>query len=184
MKRKRLTPEDAEKHFKDASKSFKGSKPVKPTVAECRKPKPNTLYESNGYYYQTDGEGRLVEASGNLRLNKADRNKHQQAKVGKSSGVPKDEGGHMIGTQFNGPGEGPLHMVPQSMSLNRGPGSKWTKMENKWADALENGDTVVASVKVDWLPGSKRPGGMTVNYQITDRRTGIKREYTEVFKNN
>lgn len=183
VKRKRLTPKDAEKHFKDASKSFKGRKPVKPTVAECRKPKPNTLYESNGYYYQTDGEGRLVEASGNLRLNKADRNKHQQAKVGKSSGVPKDEGGHSIGTQFDGPGEGPLHMVPQAMNLNRGKGSEWTKLENDLAKALENGDTVVASVKTNWRPGALRPDSMTVMYEITDRRTGMKASDSKTFKN-
>lgn len=114
----------------------------------------------------------------------ADWNGYQQRQVGKSSGIPKDEGGHMIGTQFNGPGEGPLHMVPQSMNLNRGPGSKWTKMENKWVDALENGDTVVASVKVDWPPGFKRPAGMTFDYQLTNRRTRIKQEYPEVLENN
>ena len=95
-------------------------------------PKPSTLYESNGYYYQTDAQGRLSEVSGTLRLGKAPRNGYQQGKVGRSSGVPGDEGGHMIGTQFDGPGEGPLQMVPQSGILNRGAGSRWTAMERKW----------------------------------------------------
>lgn len=181
--KKKMTRKEADKHWKDAEKRFKGNKSTRPTKKELHNPRPNTLYESNGYYYHTDEEGRLAEVSGNLRLRPAKRNPYRQRKVGKSSGTEGDEGGHLIASQFYGPGEGPLHLVPQSMKLNRGSGSPWRIMENKWADSLKRGDKVVANIKMDWPPGATRPKSMTVRYEITNKRTGITTVHVESFPN-
>jgi hypothetical protein len=89
----------------------------------------------------------------------------------------------MVGTQFDGLGEGPLHMVPQAMTLNRGAGSKWTAMERKWADAVGRGDKVSVKVKVEWSAGAKRPDGFTAKYEITDAKTGIRTPVEEYFPN-
>jgi hypothetical protein len=49
------------------------------TPADMRNPKPNTLYETSGYHYRTDAQGRLVEVTGNLRRGEqTPRNKNQQ----------------------------------------------------------------------------------------------------------
>ncbi|MGL4462889.1 MAG: DNA/RNA non-specific endonuclease [Planctomycetia bacterium] len=156
---------------------------VQAKAVDVRYPIPNTLYESNGYFYRVDGEGRLAEVTGDLRLGKAPRNGGQQRNVGHSSGVAGDEGGHMIGAQFDGPGEGPLHMVPQSMNLNRGPGSRWRGMEERWKTALENGDKVSVKIEIDWPAGSKRPDGFRVKYEITDSVTGAKTPVSQFFEN-
>jgi hypothetical protein len=156
---------------------------VKATPADYTKPKASTLYESNGYYYRTDANARLVEVSGNLRLKKAPRNMKKQTEVGHSSGVPGDEGGHMIGTQFDGLGEGPLHMAPQARNLNRGKGSQWTAMEREWANALGDGHAVSAKITLDWPPGSSRPSSFRVQYTITNGRTGIRQTTTKTFAN-
>jgi len=184
-----------DKHLADAIEELKfskdtpipgrkpSSKPVKASANDYRHPKPDTLYESNGYFYQTDSQGRLAEVSGDLRLSKAERNPHQQKLVGNSSGVAGDEGGHMIGTQFDGLGDGPLHMVPQGMKLNRGAGSKWRAMEETWAAALRKGDKVKVKIEIDWPPGAKRPSGFVVDYDITDAATGAVKSKIEKFVN-
>ncbi|MBL8816782.1 MAG: DNA/RNA non-specific endonuclease [Planctomyces sp.] len=51
--------------------------------------------------------------------------------------------------QFEGLGEGPLHLVPQGMKLNRGAGSRWTAMERKWANALKNGHQMSVKIEID-----------------------------------
>jgi len=89
----------------------------------------------------------------------------------------------MIGTQFDGPGEGPLHMVPQSKKLNRGAGSRWTEMERKWANALENGDSVSVKIEVEWPTAGKRPDGFNVEYTITNAKTGKTITVNDYFDN-
>jgi hypothetical protein len=178
-------PWKATKAMKGRGPEIVGSvpKPIKATPADLKNPKPNTTYESNGFFYKTDGQGRLSEASGNLRLEKAPRNRRQQKKVASSSGVLGDEGGHMIGTQFGGLGEGCLHLVPQGMKLNRGAGSKWSAMEREWARALKRGDKVTVKIQVDWPKGATRPDGFKATYEITSNKTGIKTVHNENFLN-
>jgi hypothetical protein len=178
---KALEKEIGEFESKLASKSTPA--PVSATIEDIRAPKPNTIYESNGYYYKTDGEGRLSDVTGELKLNKAERNPYQQGKVGKSSGVSGDEGGHMIGAQFDGPGEGPLHMVPQGMKLNRGAGSPWRAMEEQWAAALRRGDKVSVKIHIDWPPGTARPNSFDVESVIVDGVTGAKSTLINTFLN-
>lgn len=148
-----------------------------------RKPNANTLYESNMYLYKTDGQGRLSEVSGQLRSNKATRNPGQQALVGKASGITGDEGGHMIAAMFDGPGEGPLHLTPQSWNLNRGKGSKWRAMENKWKAALERGDSVRVNIEIKWDAAGKRPERFDVTYSIMSGSSGDVSDYVNSFPN-
>jgi hypothetical protein len=155
---------------------------VKATPADFRNPKPNTLYESNGYYYKTDANGKLTEVSGELRLGKGERNPYQQGKAGKSSGVPGDEGGHIAGAQFDALSEGPMHLVPQAMKLNRGAGSGWAAMERQWADALSNGNIVTFTTHIEWPVGASRPSTFRVNYTITSQ-SGTKETFARNFKN-
>lgn len=53
-------------------------------------------------------------------------------------GLSNDEGGHLIASIFDGPGER-LNLVPMDTNLNRG---EWKKIENVWASALKDGKTV------------------------------------------
>lgn len=148
-----------------------------------RTPKPDTLYESNGYFYKTDSKGQLAEASGDLRLSKAKRNKGQQRNVGNSSNISSDHGGHMIGAQFDGLGEGPLHMVPQSNALNNGKGSGWTAMEREWAKELNDGNLVSVKIEIDWPSNGSRPDGFDVTYSVIDKVSGAEREVNRYFAN-
>lgn len=141
------------------------------------------MYESNGYFYQTDAQRRLVEVTGELSLNRASRNTHQQRKAGHSSGIGGDEGGHMIGAQFNGPGDGPLHLVPQGMKLNRGAGSEWADMERTWARELGAGNIVRVNIEIMWPNGGKRPDGFKVTYEIIDNGTGKLDVFSDFFIN-
>lgn len=108
---------------------------------ELNRPKPNTLYRVGPcrpdvkapgcYSYQTDGAGRVTKVSGKIKLALPDdvkgeerqkalektRNSYQQSKAGKK-GKPGDEGGHLIGTVFGGPGEA-VNLVPMGFDLNR-----------------------------------------------------------------
>ncbi|QDT90874.1 DNA/RNA non-specific endonuclease [Gimesia algae] len=103
-----------------------------------------------------------------------------KAKFGGGSGL---NGEFMIDTRFDGPGEGPLHMVPQGMKLNRGKGSPWAAMERQWDNALKTGDTVSVNIEINWPAAGKRPNSFTVNYTITDAKTGITSIYSEKFSN-
>ncbi|WP_275554455.1 DNA/RNA non-specific endonuclease [Mixta sp. Marseille-Q2659] len=98
------------------------------------KPEPNTVYKVDGdKTFQTDAQGRTSLAEGTLSWSKNDRNIYQQCKAGKC-GNPGDEGGHLIASIFNGPGE-KLNLVPMDGNLNKG---VWKQMENTWANALGN----------------------------------------------
>lgn len=110
---------------------------------ELNKPEPNTLYKVNGNKtYKTDDLGRVDTVEASLSLTKNDRNTYQQCIAGKC-GIDGDEGGHLIASIFNGPGER-LNILPMNGNLNKG---AWKTMENKLASALKNGQSV--SVKID-----------------------------------
>jgi len=88
----------------------------------------------------------------------------------------------MIGSQFDGRGEGALHMVPQAMKLNRGKGSLWYGMESTWKQELEAGNRVAVKIEIDWPKGAKRPTGFTVNYTVTEP-SGNTRQVQNFFPN-
>ncbi len=142
---------------------------------ELNKPEPNTIYKVDGNKtYQTDSLGRVEKVESNLSLTKNDRNTYQQCVAGKC-GIDGDEGGHLIASIFNGPGER-LNLLPMNGNLNKG---AWKTMENQWASALKEGKSVGVKIEPVYTGGSVRPEKFTVTYQI-----GSERPIRETFANS
>ncbi|MCQ4317772.1 hemagglutinin repeat-containing protein [Stutzerimonas zhaodongensis] len=136
---------------------------------ELNKPEPNTIYRVDGNKtYQTDSVGRVEKVESNLSLAKNDRNTYQQCIAGKC-GVSGDEGGHLIASVFNGPGE-KLNLLPMNGNLNKG---AWKKMENKWADALKQGQAVYVKIEPVYSGSGARPDRFSVQYSIDGGRPVI-----------
>ncbi|MDC6379307.1 DNA/RNA non-specific endonuclease [Pseudomonas graminis] len=78
---------------------------------DLNKPEANTIYKVDGNKtYQTDSMGPVERVESDLSYAKNDRNTYQQCVAGKC-GVSGDEGGHLIASVFNGPGE-KLNLLP------------------------------------------------------------------------
>ncbi|MEU4767759.1 DNA/RNA non-specific endonuclease [Actinosynnema sp. NPDC023794] len=83
------------------------------------------------------------------------------------------DGGHLFGTQFDGPGEY-INMVPMLESLNRHQGgshfvSNYRALEDKFVSILRSSDPppkLSVSVAVDYPPGGKAPNKITVEYRV------------------
>ncbi|MDR2889380.1 MAG: DNA/RNA non-specific endonuclease [Lachnospiraceae bacterium] len=142
--------------------------------------KPNVEYDDgNGHIYTTDDKGRIESVRGSLELKKGDRNEYAQRTVGGEDrhdgkdGGGKDDGGHLIGTQFNGSGEID-NLVPQDSKINRS-GGQWFKMETVWKDALKSDPkkTVVVDIKPKYKGDSTRPIGIEVVYWINGEKTKV-----------
>ncbi|MCA6223136.1 DNA/RNA non-specific endonuclease [Photorhabdus sp. UCH-936] len=133
---------------------------------QLNKPKPNTIYHvDDNKTYKTDSLGRVHSVEAKLLLNANDRNGYQQCKAGKC-GNPGDDGGHLIATIFNGPGE-KLNIVPMDSNLNRG---AWKKMENRWANALKEGKQINVKIEPVYSGNSQRPTSINVRYSINGSR--------------
>ena len=72
---------------------------------KTRELKEDIVYESKGYYYQTDELGRIKAAQGDLRLEDGVRNNRDQLKAGGDDRLSGDHGGHLIAKIFGGSGE-------------------------------------------------------------------------------
>lgn len=129
---------------------------------------PNIKYITNdNYKYTTDDIGRIVNVNApNLVLKKADRNKYAQANVGGKDRFPDDDGGHLIGAQFNGPSDID-NLVPQNSQINRR-GGAWYEMETEWANALKEIPPKKVSVRIEPIYSNKsmRPDSFLVEYEI------------------
>ncbi|MBK5647339.1 MAG: DNA/RNA non-specific endonuclease [Acinetobacter sp.] len=127
-----------------------------------QKLEPNTCYQVDGdKVYETDHLGRVVKVEAMLSPSVKDRNTYQQRKAGKS-GNPGDEGGHLIASIFNGPGE-QINLLPMDGNLNKG---EWKKMENKWAEALNAGSTVQVKIEPIYHGNNTRPDKFKVVYSM------------------
>ncbi|MCC7642734.1 MULTISPECIES: DNA/RNA non-specific endonuclease [unclassified Janthinobacterium] len=136
---------------------------------ELNKPQPNTVYvvDSN-HTYRTDEFSRVVHVEGELTLNKHDRNGYQQCKAGKC-GVAGDEGGHLIGAQFDGAGE-KINLVPMNSSLNQG---QWKAMEQTWAVALKDGKKVSVDIRPTYVGADARLTSFMVEYKVDNVRCKV-----------
>ncbi|WP_407637874.1 DNA/RNA non-specific endonuclease [Erwinia oleae] len=133
---------------------------------ELNNPQPNTLYKVDGNKtYQTDAQGRVATVEADLSTLVKDRNTYQQCKAGKC-GVDGDEGGHLIASIFDGPGE-KLNLVPMDGNLNKG---VWKQMENTWANALKDGKQVNVKIEPVYSGDSVRPESFNVIYTIDGGR--------------
>ena len=136
---------------------------------------PNVQYVTeSGYRYTTDEFGRIsrVEVD-DLVLKKGKRNAHSQRVAGREYRITEaelweglDDGGHLIGTQFNGPGDLD-NVIAMNREINRS-GGTWYNMEEEWASALK--EVPPRKVTVDIQPvysgKSLRPDSFDVTYKI------------------
>ena len=136
---------------------------------------PNVQYVTeSGYRYTTDEFGRIsrVEVD-ELVLKKGKRNAHSQRVAGREYRITEaelweglDDGGHLIGTQFNGPGDLD-NVIAMNREINRS-GGTWYNMEEEWASALK--EVPPRKVTVDIQPvysgKSLRPDAFNVIYEI------------------
>jgi filamentous hemagglutinin len=134
--------------------------------------KPNASYQIDDYHYETDEYRRPCLVWGALQLGDAKRRKSQTA-VG-HLGQPGDQGGHIIGTRFQGPGFA-INEVPMARSLNL---SAWKRLENKWAKLLADQHSVWVEVTVKYRGKSQRPCSLTARYSVDNKRVS-----KSVFKN-
>jgi hypothetical protein len=125
---------------------------------------PNTTYKVDGYIYRTDGQGRIVEVSGQLGNTSKPRNTAQQSgSVELKDGVKgQDDGGHLIGSRFGGAGE-QINYVPMNKDINRS-GGEWYALEEKWAAALGRNEDVTVEIAIIYSRESARPVGFRVDY--------------------
>jgi predicted ribonuclease toxin of YeeF-YezG toxin-antitoxin module len=128
--------------------------------------KPNATYKVKGYTYKTDHLGRIKGAEGNLKLKNGTRNATHQRKVGGADRLKTDDGGHLIGTRFDGSGKVD-NIVPMNSNLNRG---EFKKLENSWAKALKNGQKVDVKITPVYKGDALRPN----SFKVTQTIDGIK----------
>ena len=140
--------------------------------------KPNTIYEKNGYIYQTDSRANTKHVSGPLRLTRGIRNQTIQDKV-RERGIKGDIGGHIIGVQFDGPSDA-FNLFPQNSELNTGKWSEsgWANMERLWVKELKDGKNIKVSIDLRYGENPNRPTEMYVRSDVSDGKS-----YEWVFKN-
>jgi hypothetical protein len=142
------------------------------------KPKPDQTYlvDDGKFTYKTKGHT-YTDAKGKtktialteevtvteLTLDKArDRNFYQQKKCREVGGLVGDDGGHLVGSQFNGPGE-KINMVAMSSVTNRA-GGEWYKMESALVAKINKG-TKITKYNVQILyDATGRPAKFTVSW--------------------
>ncbi len=160
-----------------------GKRGVKGTWhTELEDPKPNTIYEVTSihdgkpvtYKYETDEQGRTVKVSGKLKISaikdgterdKVHRNTTTQSEYGGDDS--NYDGGHLIGTLFQGPAE-KVNLVPQLSSQNRY--GAWRKMEKGWAKQLRAGNEVEVEILVEYGDDGVTPAAFHTNTKINSER--------------
>lgn len=106
-------------------------------------------------------------------LKEATRNAHSQRVAGREDSVVEadtvqglDDGGHLIGTQFNGSGDLD-NLVAMNRDINRS-GGEWFNMEKDWAKALKETPPKKVTVNIEpkYSGKSLRPDSFKVTYEI------------------
>lgn len=130
--------------------------------------KENIKYKAGefDYNYETDDQGRITNFhTDNLQLtDREDRLSHDSDTPGKEEG---DHAGHLAGDRFGGSPEID-NLVSQSSDVNL---SQYKKIENEWADAIKNGQSVKANVDVNYEGGALRPSEFLVKYEVDGERS-------------
>jgi hypothetical protein len=125
--------------------------------------KPNVKYKAgeHQYDYETDGLGRISRfETNNLQLtSRGNRLDHNPNTPGKQQG---DHAGHLAGDRFGGSPELD-NLVSQSSNVNL---SQYKKIENQWANAINEGKQEKVNVEVNYDGDSLRPSKFIVQYEI------------------
>ena len=112
--------------------------------------------------YGKSAEGVLGNTSGQ-------RNLSAQRTVGGEDRRSTDDGGHLIGTRFQGSGD-MENLEPQDRNLNRG---SYKQMENRWAAAQDAGDKVFVHSESFHSDQSQRPEAF-MGYAIYEHPDGTR----------
>ena len=147
----------------DSPDIYRNGEQYKPGVG-ARQLKENIIYESKGYYYQTDELGRIKAAQGELRLEDGVRNKGDQLKAGGDDRLPGDHGGHLIAKIFGGSGELD-NLVAMDKIVNT---VEYRELERVWYKRLNEGKKVEVTIDVKYEEVNKRPTGFDVIYKVDD----------------
>lgn len=130
---------------------------------------PNSEFQVREYTYKTDDKGRVISAEGKLRqrdpshtVESERNNMDKMSAVGKGDQKEGDERGHLIALRFDGSG-GIENLSPMSGEVNR---KDYAKLEDKLADALNNGADVRLKVEPKFEGDSNRPSEYKVSYSI------------------
>lgn len=129
------------------------------------RPLPNQTYVVDGrFVYRTDAQGRVIGASGHLdSLPGGARNKHQQGVAGRGDRLPDDQGGHIFGRWFGGPGEG-INLLAMNRSVNGA--SQYGRLEAQWAELISEGHVVDVDFRPVYAGTSTRPVEFEVRWRI------------------
>ncbi|MGW1342720.1 DNA/RNA non-specific endonuclease [Kribbella sp. NPDC002412] len=148
-------------------------------------PEPSAVYVvDDRYLYATDKAGRVTHAEGWLgwlpsKENDERRNLSAQRAAGEPDRQRNDDGGHLFGTAFDGPGEA-VNLTAQSRNQNQAvKGSdNWRRMEESWQALRAAGIQVHATIDVRYPDGiTRRPSARAV----VDRHDG-RRSPRRIFK--
>ncbi|WP_018016379.1 DNA/RNA non-specific endonuclease [Teredinibacter turnerae] len=135
------------------------------TIDSLNTPDADKIYIVNGrHFYETDGLGRTTKVQAELEPSPNARSCYQQG-LAANCGATTDDGGHLIGAQFQGVGA-QINLVPQDWELNRGAGSPWRAMEESWANAKADGLKVEIEMDVIYTDNGLRPEQFVVKWKI------------------
>ncbi|SIK00937.1 Uncharacterised protein [Mycobacteroides abscessus subsp. bolletii] len=134
---------------------------------ELNRPAPNTHYNvDERFQYSTDDQRRVdhAEMTYDHGAEPGDRNGHQQRIAGGPDRLPGDQGGHIFGTQFGGPGEA-INITAMRDTLNQVGARDYYNLEMQWRQLAEQGQV---QVKVDIAyPGdSMRPESYSIETYV------------------
>ena len=113
------------------------------------------------YFGETDNLGRLENFdTKELKFTeRSDRLPHNGGTPGKIEG---DHAGHMFGDRFGGSPELD-NLVSQASNVNL---SKFKKLENQWAKAIESGKKVEVKIKINYNGNELRPSSFDIEFII------------------
>ena len=127
------------------------------------------LFDKNApgdYIYESRDSGK--KAYGSLEVSaEGVRDAQAQRNAGGEDRKSDDDGGHLIGTRFNGAPDS-RNLDAQNANLNRG---SYNHREKSWQDSINNGDKVYVNVETPRSNGSERPDAY-MGYSITEHPDG------------
>lgn len=134
----------------------------------------DTIISENGYTFKKDDLDRTLVASGDLRLKTGQRDIDAQLEAGGNDRHDGDDGGHLIGTRFDGPG-GSDNLIAENSNVNR---SGFKSLENEWAAELKNGSNIHVDIEPVYQEDVLRPYAITGDYDLTKGDTGQKEYFS------
>ena len=137
---------------------------------------PNTEYTVNGITNKTDAQGRIVSWEGKPGYNpEAERDGEAQTEAGGEDRQDGDDGGHLVARVLDG-SSGNENIVPMRDTVNRG---DYKKAENEIAKAKQEGKDVQDSGNIIYEGDSSRPSKIERTYTIDGEKRELKVDNVE-----